>query len=183
VIGTFLTNRGNDPFKAGDITMIVYDVANGVPGNALWRPGFVPGQGTTYLPAAQNNSIQSDPIAVTGNQVLVELRIKMFGPDHDVDPKISTITFGTAAIFQTPAKGALRVDVDVVRSEREFTVDAADEASAEVEARNKITDVDIRRMTFTKSIVKLAQGRFRVALAMWTKDVLIHHPGATKVIY
>src|SRR5262249_39335102 len=134
VIGKFLTNKGADPFTAGDITMIIYDIVNGVPGKVLWRPGFVAGKGTTYPPAYKSNSIQSDPVSVTGKQVLVELRVRMYQADHDLDPNLRVIYFGTAEVFETPDTGTLRVDVDVVTEEREFTEDAADKDAAEIQA-------------------------------------------------
>jgi hypothetical protein len=187
VVAKFLTHTGGDPFTAGDITMVVYDVVKDAPGAVLWRPGFVSGHGTKYLFAPSvKSTIESAPISVSGDQVLVELRIRLFQVEHDINPSTSVVYFGTAAIFDTPGTGTLKVDADVETTEFGYTVQAADRnaaiAAAEQQRGQELT-AEQNRLSSIRSVRDLGNGNFRVLFDVLTKNVLILHPQAIKVYY
>jgi hypothetical protein len=182
VIAKFMTNNANDPFKEGSITMNVFD---GEKGTLLWKLGSMDQQKVTFQDATLTNNIIKSAMfsGVTGNSVKVELKVKMLETDHQVDPQVPEVNFGTAAKFEVPAKGPLNVDVDVEVTEKEFTVDAADEAVAGDAARGMLANMEEIHLSHVKSVTNVGAGRFRVVFGIITKRILILRPPTLELIY
>lgn len=182
VIAKFMTNSANDPFKEGSITMNVFD---GEKGTLLWKLGSMDQQKVTFQEAVlTSNVIKSAMFSeVTGNSVKVELRVKMLQGDHEANPQIPEVNFGTAAKFELPAKGPLNVDVDVEVTEKEFTVDATDESSAGDAARPMLANIEEIHLSHVKSVTNVGAGKFRVVFRIPTKKILILHPATLELIY
>jgi hypothetical protein len=182
VIAKFMTNNANDPFKQGSITMNVFD---GAKGNLLWKLGSMDQQKVTFQDAAlRSNIIKSAMFSgVTGNSVKVELRVKMLEVDHELNPRVPQVNFGTAAKFEVPAKGTLNVDVDVEVTEKEFTVEAKDEGTAGDAARSMLANIEEIHLSHVKSATNVGAGRFRVVFRILTKRILILHPATLELIY
>ena len=182
VIAKFMTNNANDPFKGGSITMNVFD---GAKGNLLWKVGSMDQQKVTFQEAAlKGNIIKSAMFSgVTENSVKVELRVRMLDIDHEANPHIPVVNFGTAAKFEVPAKGTLNVDVDVEVTEKEFTVEAKDEGTAGDAARSMLANMEEIHLSYVKSATNVGAGKFRVVFRIPTKRILILHPATLEVIY
>jgi hypothetical protein len=182
VIAKFMTNNANDPFIAGSITMNVFD---GAKGNLLWKLGSMDQLKVTFQVAAQTSNIIKSAMfsGVTGNNVKVELKVKMLEGEHTSNPQIPEVTFGTAAKFELPAKGPLNVDVDVEVTEKEFTVDAADEGAAGDAARKMLANMEEVELSHVKSATNVGAGRFRVVFGIPTKRILILRPAPLELIY
>lgn len=182
VIAKFMTNNANDPFKGGSITMNVFD---GAKGNLLWKVGSMDQQKVTFQEAAlKSNIIKSAMFSgVTENSVKVELRVRMLDIDHEANPDIPVVNFGTAAKFEVPAKGTLNVDVDVEVTEKEFTVEAKDEGTAGDAARSKLANMEEIHLSSVKSATNVGAGKFRVVFRILTKRILILHPPTLELIY
>jgi hypothetical protein len=182
VIAKFMTNSANDPFKQGSITMNVFD---GAKGNLLWKLGSMDQQKVTFQSAVLTSNIIKSAMfsGVTENSVKVELRVRMLEADHEVDPDIPQVNFGTAAKFEVPAKGILNVDVDVEVTEKEFTVQATDESTAGDAARRMLANIEEIHLSQVKSATNVGAGQFRVVFRIPTKRVLILHPQTLEVIY
>jgi hypothetical protein len=182
VIAKFMTNTANDPFKQGAITMNVFD---GEKGTLLWKVGSMDQQKVTFQDATLTNNIIKSAMfsGVTANSVTVELKVKMLESDHQVDPQIPEVNFGTAAKFEVPATGTLNVDVDVEVTEKEFTVQAKDESTAGDAARGMLANVEEIHLSRVKSVTNAGAGKFRVVFRIPTKRILILHPPTLEVIY
>jgi hypothetical protein len=182
VIAKFMTNNANDPFKEGSITMNVFD---GAKGNLLWKVGSMDQQKVTFQAAALTSNIIKSALfsGVTESSVKVELRVRMLEADHEVDPQIPEVTFGTAAKFEVPATGTLNVDIDVEVTEKEFTVEAKDEVTAGDTARSMLASMEEIHLSSVKSATNVGAGRFRVVFRIPTKKILILHPKTLEVIY
>jgi chemotaxis protein histidine kinase CheA len=168
-----------DPFLGGSITMNVFD---GDKGNLLWKPGSMNQLKVTYQdpPTKQPNftEIRSPMLSgVTGDSVKVELKVRMLGPQSELDPQnYSQVNFGTAARFEVPTDGTLKVNVIVEVTEKQFTVDAKDEDSAMPAAAAMLTTKEERNLSMVKSVAKVGDGRFRVVLTIPTKKIRIDWP-------
>jgi hypothetical protein len=175
VIAKFMTNNANDPLQAGSITMNVFDGAKGTP---LWKLG------SFQVAASKGNIIKSDMFpGVTGNSVQVELKVAILAFETDPKDDFAEVKFGTEAEFEVPAEGPLKVDVDVETVEKEFTVAAKDESSAQVAARNMLANTEEIALSLVKSVTNLGAGKFRVVFRIPTKRILILHPKFLKTIY
>ena len=182
VIAKFMTNNANDPFKEGSITMNVFD---GEKGTLLWKLGSMDQQKVTFQAAVLTSHVIKSAMfsGVTGNSVKVELRVRMLEVDHEMDPDIPQVNFGTAAKFEVPAKGTLNVDVDVETTEKEFTVDAKDESSAGDAARSMLANTEEIALSRVKSAINVGAAKFRVVFRIPTKRILILHPATLELIY
>ena len=182
VIAKFMTDNANDPFKEGSITMNVFD---GEKGTLLWKLGSMDQQKVTFQDAAVTSNVIKSAMfsGVTGNSVKVELRVRMLEPDHEADPDIPQVNFGTAAKFEVPAKGTLNVDVDVEVTEKEFTVEAKDEGTAGDAARAMLANIEEIQLSRVKSATNVGGGKFRVVFRIPTKKILLLHPSTLEVIY
>src|SRR5205814_822074 len=87
VIAIFMTNSVSSPFRAGEISMMVF---GGAKGNLLWKPGSMnQQQKLTYQFASKNNVISSGSLTVSpGDNVQVELRVRLLGAEHAANPQI-----------------------------------------------------------------------------------------------
>jgi hypothetical protein len=182
VIAKFMTNTANDPFKQGAITMNVFD---GEKGTLLWKLGSMDQQKVTFQDAVLTSNVIKSAMfsGVTGNSVKVELRVKMLQADHETNPQIPEVNFGTAARFELPAKGPLNVDLDVEVTEKEFTVEAKDESSAGDAARPMLANIEEIHLSSVKSATNVGAGKFRVVFRIPTKRILILHPPTLELIY
>jgi hypothetical protein len=182
VIVKFMTNTASDPFKQGAITMNVFD---GEKGTLLWKLGSMDQQKVTFQDATLTNNIIKSAMfsGVTANSVTVELKVKMLETDHQVDPQIPEVNFGTAAKFEVPATGTLNVDVDVEVTEKEFTVNAANESASGDTARGMLANKEEIQLSRVKSVTNAGAGKFRVVFRIPTKRILILHPPTLEVTY
>ena len=179
VTALFRTNNANNRFQEGLITMNVFDEK----GKLLWKLGSMDQQKVTFQDARKSNYIQSAALPVVpGNNVIVELRVRMFAVEHDVVPEIPQVNFRIDAKFAVPAKGNLDVVADVVVTEKDFTVDAKDEDSAPTVAQSMLS-AEERRLSFIHSVNNVGVGRFSVVLWILTKQIRIVQPAALEVIY
>jgi hypothetical protein len=184
VIAIFMTNAAGSSFKKGSISMKVFD---GAKGNLLWRLGSMDQQQKlTYQDAAlKSNIIHSGTLPVSpGDNVKVELLVRLFGPDHELLPEtIPQVDFGTAAVFKVPADGTLTVAGDVERTNKEFTVDAKDESSARDAARRMLASKEEMQLAMVESALDVGAGRFTVDFWIPTKRIRIVQPKPLEVIY
>jgi hypothetical protein len=183
VIAIFMTNSGGSRFRAGEISMKVFD---GAKGNLLWKPGSMnQQQKLTYQDAAMtSNVIHSGSLTVSpGNSVKVELLVRLLGPDHELDPEIPQVDFGTAARFEVPTGATLTVAVDIETTRKEFTVDAKDEISAGDAARRMLASKEEVHLALVDSALEVEPGRFLVVFLIPTKRIRILQPKPLEVIY
>jgi hypothetical protein len=182
VIAIFMTDSASSRFRGGSITMNVFD---GAKGNLLWKLGSMDQQKVTFQDAGVKSNIISSAMfsGVTGDSVKVELKVKMLGPDHELDPTIPEVNFGTAARFEVPTDGTLKVAVDVETTSKEFTVDAKDEQSARDAASKMLTSIEEIHLARVDSAVDVGGGQFRVVFRIPTKRIRILQPKPIEVIY
>jgi hypothetical protein len=187
VIAIFMTNSASSRFRGGAISMKVFD---GAKGNLLWKPGSMnQQQKLTYQFAGTptsnvSNVIRSGSLPVSpGDNVKVELLVRLLGPDHEMNPQIPQVDFGTAARFEVPTDGTLTVAVDVETTRKEFTVGAKDEVSAGNAARGMLTSKEEIQLSVVDSAVEVEAGRFLVDLLIPTKRIRIFQPKPLEVIY
>jgi hypothetical protein len=178
-----MTNAAGSSFKKGSISMKVFD---GAKGNLLWKPGSMNQQTKlTYQNAVlTSNIIHSGTLPVSpGDNVKVELVVRLFEPEHELLPEIPQVDFGTAAIFKVPADGTLTVAGDVERTNKEFTVGAKDEGSATDAARKMLASKEEMQLAMLESAVDVGAGRFIVDFWIPTKRIRIVQPKPLEVIY
>jgi len=182
VIATFMTDSASSRFKGGSITMNVFD---GAKGNLLWKLGSMDQQKVTFQDAGMKSNIITSALfsGVTGDSVKVELKVRMLGPDHELDPTIPQVNFGTAARFEVPTDGTLKVAVDVETTSKEFTVGAKDEQSARDAAFKMLTSIEEIHLARVDSAVDVGAGQFRVVFRIPTKRIRILQPKPIEVIY
>jgi len=182
VIAIFMTDSASSRFKGGSITMNVFD---GAKGNLLWKLGSMDQQKVTFQDAGMKSNIITSALfsGVTGDSVKVELKVRMLGPDHELDPTIPQVNFGTAARFEVPTDGTLRVAVDVETTSKEFTVGAKDEQSARDAAFKMLTSIEEIHLARVDSAVDVGAGQFRVVFRIPTKRIRILQPKPIEVIY
>jgi chemotaxis protein histidine kinase CheA len=182
VIAIFMTNSASSPFRAGEISMMVF---GGAKGNLLWKPGSMnQQQKLTYQFASKNNVISSGSLTVSpGDNVQVELRVRLLRAEHELTPQIPQVDFGTAARFEVPTNGKLTVGVDVETTRKEFTVGAKDEVSAADAAHRMLTSKEEMQLSVTNSAIVVGPGRFLVDLLIPTKRIRIFQPKPLEVIY
>jgi hypothetical protein len=183
VIAIFMTNSAGSSFKRGSISMKVFD---GAKGNLLWRLGSMDQQQKlTYQDAVlKSNIIHSGTLPVSpGDNVKVELLVRMFEQEHTLIPEIPQVDFGTAAVFKVPADGTLTVAADVERTNKEFTVGAKDEGSATDAARRMLASKEEMQLAMFESAVEVETGRFIVDFWIPTKRIRIVQPKPLEVIY
>jgi len=182
VIAIFMTDSASSRFKGGSITMNVFD---GAKGNLLWKLGSMDQQKVTFQDAGMKSNIITSALfsGVTGDSVKVELKVRMLGPDHELDPTIPQVNFGTAARFEVPTDGTLKVAVDVETTSKEFTVGAKDEQSARDAAFKMLTSIEEIHLARVDSAVDVGAGQFRVVFRIPTKRIRILQPKPIEVIY
>jgi hypothetical protein len=182
VIAIFMTNSASSPFRAGEISMMVF---GGAKGNLLWKSGSMnQQQKLTYQFASKSNVISSGSLPVSpGDNVQVELRVRLLGAEHEVNPQVPQVDFGTAARFEVPTNGKLTVGVDVETTRKEFTVSAKDEVSAADAAHRMLTSKEEMQLSVTDSATVVGSGRFLVDLLIPTKRIRIFQPKPLEVIY
>ena len=182
VIAIFMTDSASSRFKGGSITMNVFD---GAKGNLLWKLGSMDQQKVTFQDAGMKSNIITSVLfsGVTGDSVKVELKVRMLGPDHELDPTIPQVNFGTAARFEVPTDGTLKVAVDVETTSKEFTVGAKDEQSARDAAFKMLTSIEEIHLARVDSAVDVGAGQFRVVFRIPTKRIRILQPKPIEVIY
>jgi hypothetical protein len=182
VIAIFMTNSASSPFRAGEISMMVF---GGAKGNLLWKPGSMnQQQKLTYQFASKSNVISSGSLTIApGDNVQVELRVRLLRAEHELTPQIPQVDFGTAARFEVPTNGKLTVGVDVETTRKEFTVGAKDEVSAADAAHRMLTSKEEMQLSVTDSATVVGPGRFLVDLLIPTKRIRIFQPKPLEVIY
>ena len=182
VIAIFMTDSASSRFKGGSITMNVFD---GAKGNLLWKLGSMDQQKVTFQDAGMKSNIITSALfsGVTGDSVKVELKVRMLGPDHELDPTIPQVNFGTAARFEVPTDVTLKVAVDVETTSKEFTVGAKDEQSARDAAFKMLTSSEEIHLARVDSAVDVGAGQFRVVFRIPTKRIRILQPKPIEVIY
>ena len=160
-------------------------VFGGAKGNLLWKPGSMnQQQKLIYQFASTSNVISSGSLPVSpGDNVQVELRVRLLGAEHEQHPQIPQVDFGTAARFEVPTNGKLTVGVDVETTRKEFTVGAKDEVSAEDAAHRMLTSKEEMQLAVTDSATVVGPGRFLVDLLIPTKRIRIFQPKPLEVIY
>jgi chemotaxis protein histidine kinase CheA len=183
VIAIFMTDSASSRFRGGSITMNVFD---GAKGNLLWKLGSMDQQKVTFQDAAVKSNIITSAVfsGVTGDNVKVELKVRMLGPESEIDPQhYSQVNFGTAARFEVPTDGTLKVAVDVETTSKEFTVGAKDEQSARDAAFKMLTSIEEIHLARVDSAVDVGAGQFRVLFRIPTKRIRILQPRPLEVIY
>ena len=179
VTGRFVTNV-DQKFRFGGILMRVYE---GDMGRLLWKPGSMTAKTVTYIDAfTKGNEIVAKIPGVQGDTVTVELAVQLLGPDHDLDPNIAVVNFGAAAVYNLRSDGTLRVIADVEVANKTFTVDAADDSIARQKAAAQLT-AEEQRILIIDDVKKLSAGKFRVAMSIPTKKILMRTPQAVRVVY
>ena len=101
---------------------------------------------------------------------------------HSLDPNIAVVNFGAAAVYNLRSDGTLRVIADVEVANKTFTVDAADDSIARQKAAAQLT-AEEQRILIIDDVKKLSAGKFRVAMSIPTKKILMRTPQAVRVVY